>query len=90
MGEHSGSIVPSIHGCQAKGGSRGVSKVSRNWSDHLWLVFAYISLIMSMLPYSYTFMCWKPVIKVSQSALAGYSKLEYTDHRRMMCFGAFQ
>ena len=52
-----------------KGGSRGVSKVSRNWSDHLWLVFACISLIMSMLPYSYTFMCWKPVIKVFQSAL---------------------
>ena len=53
----------------AKGGSRGVSKVSRNWSDHLWLVFAYISLIMSMLPYSYTFMCWKPVIKVFRFAL---------------------
>ena len=34
-----------------KGGSRGVSKVSRNWSDYLWLVFACISLIMSMLPY---------------------------------------
>ena len=53
-----------------KGRSRGVSKVSRNWSDHLWLVFACISLIMSMLPSSYTFMRWKPVIKVSRSALA--------------------
>ena len=52
-----------------KGGSRDVSKVSRNWSDHLWLVFACISLLMSMRPYSYTFMCWKPVIKVSLSAL---------------------
>ena len=47
-----------------KGGSRGVSKVPRNWSDHLWLVFACIGLIMSMLPHNYTFMCWKPVIKV--------------------------
>ena len=54
---------------RCKGRSRGVSKVSRNWSDHLWLVFACISLLMSMLPYSYTFMCWKPVIKVSRSTL---------------------
>ena len=60
-----------------KGGSRGVSKVSRNWSDHLWLVFACISLIMSMLPYSYTFMRWKPVINVSQSAL-GYTHIDST------------
>ena len=48
----------------SKGGSRGVSKVSRNWSDHLWLVFACISIIMSMLPYSYSFMCRKPDIKI--------------------------
>ena len=58
-----------IESHKSKGGSRGVSKVSRNWSDHLWLVFACISLIMSMLPYSYIFMRWKPVIKVSRSAL---------------------
>ena len=55
------------------GRSRGVSKVSKNWSDHLWLVFACISLIMSMLPYSFTFMRWKPVINVSRSALATYA-----------------
>ena len=67
-----------------KGGSRGVSKVSRNWSDHLWLVFACTNLIMSMLPYSYTFMCWKPVIKVSRSALGYYTRqltvTTYTRH----------
>ena len=57
------------HPTNHKGGSRGVSKVSKNWSDHLWLVFACISLIMSMLPYSYTFMHWKPVIKVYGTAL---------------------
>ena len=64
--------MPSFHRTTIpfKGGSRGVSKLSRNWSDHLWLVFACTSLIMSMLPYSYTIMRWKPVIKVSRSALA--------------------
>ena len=78
----------------SKGGSRGVSKVSRNWSDHLWLVFACISLIMSMLPYSYTFMCWKPVISIRPSIVcnlttifellmtrfAAYSVIPYTVH----------
>ena len=64
-------LLPMVHmHMHFKGGSRGVSKVSRNWSDHLWLVFAFISLIMSMLPYSYTFMRWKLVMKVSRSALA--------------------
>ena len=57
-----------------KGGSRGVSMVSKNWSDQPWLVFACISLIMSMLPYSYTFMCWKPVIKISRSALVSVQR----------------
>ena len=70
-----------------KGGSKGVSKVSRNWSDHLWLALACISLI-TMLPYSYnTFMRWKPVINVSRSALAHYASVE-DDFQRIERLGS--
>ena len=68
-----------------KGGSRGVSMVSRNWSDHPWLVFACVSFIYASRIASYTFKCWKPVIKISRSALVVTVRNMQWSHSAVIC-----